>query len=602
MNNTSDDAAEVSSSVDETIPSLSDLYRIKSPRVDDTSASFDSLIFKLSLYAIHHGFSFKRPVSNSSKVKLVCACNECSWTLNARKRTSGNDWIITSISFNHHTSECLGCIENKLVTADFVASISTVKDMFDCKDYSLGQIKSYAQKLTRSTFSKNFIYAVETIVLKNRGGSHEHSFASIPTYLHQLKIQSSLNVAEFETDDGRLHSACVIYQRSINAFMFCQPIVTLDATFLTGPYGGVLLVAVAQDAQKQLLHLGFMFALGESLSSWSSFLRSLKSSFVRNSILFSKVSFFSDRDKGLGAAVAVVFPNCYHFHCVVHLVRNIKAKFLIDERVVALIFKLAKAYTNVQFIQLQQQIIDLCVNGRQVIDYLMNADTTTWARSQAPCPRYGYITSNDCESFNSTISNLKDSPLIEIFECIRQQQITWFTARQELGQKMFTHLVPMQETKFKEKLERARTLKCKRVEGASNWEVHSERLFEQVDTTAATCTYGHPQEHLYPCDHLLAVYLNQQINARLMYSDVYSTLNYNRTYQEYFPSIPDAHHWVEVTDKPNPPLKKTERGRPKTKRTQSRGEDDRKRSNRVMTCSVCSQIGHNRRCCPLLNE
>jgi hypothetical protein len=49
----------------------------------------------------------------------------------------------------------------------------------------------------------------------------------------------------------------------------CRPIISIDATFLTGKYKGTLMVAIGMTAENQLLPLAFALVEGENNENWS---------------------------------------------------------------------------------------------------------------------------------------------------------------------------------------------------------------------------------------------------------------------------------------------------------------------------------------------
>ncbi|XP_025685398.1 uncharacterized protein [Arachis hypogaea] len=62
----------------------------------------------------------------------------------------------------------------------------------------------------------------------------------------------------------------------IEAFKHCKPFVSVNGTHLYGRYGGVLLIAVAQDSNNNILPIAFVIVESESTESWSFFLTNLR--------------------------------------------------------------------------------------------------------------------------------------------------------------------------------------------------------------------------------------------------------------------------------------------------------------------------------------
>jgi hypothetical protein len=53
----------------------------------------------------------------------------------------------------------------------------------------------------------------------------------------------------------------------VAGFVHCRPIISVDATFLTGKYKGILMVTIGMTVKNQLLPLVFVFVEGENNES-----------------------------------------------------------------------------------------------------------------------------------------------------------------------------------------------------------------------------------------------------------------------------------------------------------------------------------------------
>ena len=58
----------------------------------------------------------------------------------------------------------------------------------------------------------------------------------------------------------------------ITAFRYCKPVISIDETHLYGKYRGVLLIAMATDANNKVFPLSFIVVNRESGPSWGWFL------------------------------------------------------------------------------------------------------------------------------------------------------------------------------------------------------------------------------------------------------------------------------------------------------------------------------------------
>jgi hypothetical protein len=105
----------------------------------------------------------------------------------------------------------------------------------------------------------------------------------------------------------------------VSGFTYCRPIVSVDATFLTGKYKCTLMIVVGMTAENQLVK-------GENNESWSWFLR-----LVRKEVLGPNrsICMISNRHRGLlnGAKDPIDgYPPHIHRWCSHHFAVNIWKK------------------------------------------------------------------------------------------------------------------------------------------------------------------------------------------------------------------------------------------------------------------------------------
>ncbi|KAF9589972.1 hypothetical protein IFM89_029709 [Coptis chinensis] len=78
------------------------------------------------------------------------------------------------------------------------------------------------------------------------------------------------------------------------------------------------------DAMNGLFPIGFYVCKGENKDTWRLFLSELKPHLIKHK---EKLTFISDRQKGLVPAVAEYFPDSNHRFCFRHMYKNFKGKF-----------------------------------------------------------------------------------------------------------------------------------------------------------------------------------------------------------------------------------------------------------------------------------
>nr|QBG82579.1 uncharacterized protein [Papaver somniferum] len=102
----------------------------------------------------------------------------------------------------------------------------------------------------------------------------------------------------------------------------CRGVIGLDACHITGKRGGVLMDATAIYGQNSLVPLGIRVAKSETKERWTGFLKDLAPAI--NAHHAGRITFISDRQKGLLEYVPKVFPGARVRYCFRHLYKNFK--------------------------------------------------------------------------------------------------------------------------------------------------------------------------------------------------------------------------------------------------------------------------------------
>jgi len=151
--------------------------------------------------------------------------------------------------------------------------------------------------------------------------SPEESFTLLHCYMHMLEQTNIATRTLVEMDEHqRFKYLFFALGASVEGFRAMRKVLIVDATHLKNVYGGVLLVATAQDPDHHHYPIAFGVADGENDQSWIWFMEQLKLAITD----VPGLVFLSDRNISLIKAVRLVFPKAEHGYCIWHLSQNVK--------------------------------------------------------------------------------------------------------------------------------------------------------------------------------------------------------------------------------------------------------------------------------------
>ncbi|XP_050254946.1 uncharacterized protein LOC126700806 [Quercus robur] len=428
----------------------------------------------------------------------------------------------------------------------------------------------------------------------------------------------------------------------IAAFQYCKPVISIDGTHLYGKYKGVLMIAMATDANQKVLPIAFAVVDKESGASWGWFLECLRTSIER--VIENKdICIISDRHKGIKCAIRE-WPRgqdgrerVYHRYCLRHVASNFNTHFD-NPTLKALALKAGYATHDAKFVSIMQTIKEAEINLLRGVDstdrriirympytYLMSEDVDKWTQSHDGGRRYGAMTTNISECFNGVLKGARGLPIAAMVEFTffklvayfhdRHKQITSDLSRGKVWSDYAMEIYNKNEQKIAghtlrnynhaEGIYQVVTPYNDHRAGGGNHS-HDVRIFDR------TCGCGKWQNLKIPCSHAIKVLKGLHLDAPSYIDPCYSLNNAILTYSHNFVVPKSESLWTDVRGPrwvPDPQLLRA-KGRPTMSRIRnemdgvrrergSRREDPELRKIQPrQRCRVCHQEGHNRRCCP----
>ncbi|XP_016165251.1 uncharacterized protein LOC107607867 [Arachis ipaensis] len=170
-------------------------------------------------------------------------------------------------------------------------------------------------------------------------GDWEESYNKVPKLLQALQSYFPGTICDLRVkpfyDGHLLVRDCSMFDKvfwsfpsCVEAFKHCKPFVSVDGTHLYGRYDGVLLIAMAQDGNSNILPIAFAIVESESIESWSFFLINLR----RHVTPQDSLLVISDRSQAIKAALSSDdggwHPSrAYHAYCIRHMAANFMTRF-----------------------------------------------------------------------------------------------------------------------------------------------------------------------------------------------------------------------------------------------------------------------------------
>ncbi|XP_038696932.1 uncharacterized protein LOC119993779 isoform X2 [Tripterygium wilfordii] len=256
---------------------------------------------------------------------------------------------------------------------------------------------------------------------------------------------------EFDETSGCFKRCFIAFDATISSFNFGSPILFLDGSFLKSRYKGNLLSTTSKDAEKGLFVVAFAVVVVEDEDNWTWFLRLLRKIID----VSRRIIFISDQNYGLLQGVRNVFPTADHAYCLNHLNRNLKEKLKghhasFREMIVKKFKQCVYVSSKIVFHDRLQELLSM--GGDRVVSFIDEAPACNWANAYFMGKRYGEMSLNAAESFNSQIYEFCSLPITNMIDMIRLKLMNQLSFRREDSSTWTTFLCPLMEKKIQESL------------------------------------------------------------------------------------------------------------------------------------------------------
>jgi hypothetical protein len=416
-------------------------------------------------------------------------------------------------------------------------------------------------------------------------GSWEGSYALLTPLLEAIKATNPGTryqiLSQPMTREGHRAFKCVAWAFGpcIEAVPYLRPVISIDASFLSGRYRGRLLIACGYDAENKLLPLAFAIVEKEDSDNWEWFMRWLR----KEVIGFGKfVCVISDRHK----AIKWVFKQphigwnesageCVHRFCSQHIAENLY-KQCKDDDVVKTFKWVVKKKKPRRFNEGMEAISKTCPDA---IAYLGKVGKYRQEDKNEPekskkvfqCMdgghRWGIMTSNGSESLNNVFKYSRRLPVMAIVEETFNKCLEWFVDRRRSSLdlansgKMWSRRVEKLLVKRGAKAGSMHVISYGDERGEYEVKVDRERVaLHQGDRVVyvrgdfkyklvmrnnaiPTCECQKPNLTSIPCAHVLAVCKDRNLNENQFIHPYYSSTTLANTWAGQFHPYGNQSEW-----------------------------------------------------------
>ncbi|TXG56738.1 hypothetical protein EZV62_018051 [Acer yangbiense] len=342
----------------------------------------------------------------------------------------------------------------------------------------------------------------------------------------------------------------------------CKPFIGLDGCHLKGPYEGILLCAIAINANCGVYPNALGVCELKCRETWTWFLQLLYEHMGQHDN--RTICFMSDRQKGLVAALHDCWPNHINRSCGRHILQNLLSTFKIDY-LKDLFWPVAVSTNVAEFVEKMGDIKNASEIAHQ---YLMDIPLELWSvHAFDTLTKTDHNTNNIVEAFNGWLNKYQKLPMLTMLETIRRKLMKRIHERFETAMHWESNIPPIVNKKLQEAQKKGRYLDPLRC-GEWEFEVVGENRQFVVKLNKRTCDCGIWDVSGLPCKHAMACITKKRDDVEEYVHHYLKKLAYLRTYLRTYANA--IHALLEKI---------------------------LSRMFSIRLCSKCQQTGHNSRTC-----
>ena len=291
--------------------------------------------------------------------------------------------------------------------------------------------------------------------------------------------------------------------------------------------------------------MAFAITECENTDSWGWFLACIRNRITQR----TEICVISNRHPGIMVAMTDphlgwAAPFAYHRICMRHFASNFMTRFK-DKVLKNLVCRAALASTEHKFKKHMNTIGRI---NSEALQWLEVVPFQLWALSHDGGRRYGLMTTNILEVFNSVLKGAQSLPITALVQLTFFRLNSYFVARREVGAnrlestKQFTPYVDAQIQGRVVKAGSMEIVLYHLVKGLFHVKSRSDRT-HRVNLHEKICTCGKILIYGFPCSHIILACQHRCVDFRLYVEGYYTTKSYYDTWAPLFHPIFNEDEW-----------------------------------------------------------
>lgn len=580
--------------------------------------SLDDLKRVVREYHIRENRKVMTENSNNRIYVVKCDASTCGWRLYAARCKDGN-FQIKTIKGKHVCSNEGDGKDHKNMSCEFISQL--ILDLIKKKgDASPKEIQAFVHERYPCTPSYSKAWKAKELAKAHLFGEWKESYTKLAPFLNAIQVANPGTKVEWWSDgtadpNMRLFKGVAwAFAPAIEGFKHCRPVIGIDSTILCGKYGGRMLLAVAYDADGQVLPLAFAVIKVEDDESWSWFMRWLRAEVVGPRPLCvisdwqdSILGLFNQPDSGWCTGTGQAF----HRYCTRYLCESIRSAFKKDDLV-----KLVKWVSRQnQPSKFRLGMLRIMETNREAYNWLVKLGTRSdeesayhsWSLCEDGGYRYGIIAVNGNECVFNIFPHIQELPITALVELTFTKSAELFAGKKEAASKIEVEK-QLWSNKVTATLEARRAKACQhQIIGFQPQSVLHDEVEVETKTKAKhavrlghdqrSCSCQKPQLTGIPCSHLLAVCAFRSFNSNHLVDAAYDARQLLATWTLQFHRPGRPEEWPDYTGVAySPDCKSVKRGRRKHV-SPTVPAKLKKSGPSGYRCSLCREIGHRKERC-----